>query len=78
MDDTQTTKPDLLRGPADWRPMSELLPDTAVLVYGFGYEVAHYNTLHKALVSCRDHRPVQGEWWMPLPQEPLKPPHGEE
>jgi hypothetical protein len=29
---------------SDWQPIEIAPKDTAVLTYGFGYEVAHFNT----------------------------------
>lgn len=55
------------------RPISEAPLDTAVIVYGFGYEVAHYNTALKAWVRCSDNRKVvPPKWWWPLPEMPIK------
>lgn len=33
-------------------------PDHAYLVKGFGWEIAHYNSLLKKWVACWDHRPI--------------------
>lgn len=60
----------------DWpapRPMESAPLDTAILTYGFGYEVAHFNTALHAWVSCWDHRRLKTplRWW-PLPS--VKPP----
>jgi len=55
----------------NWQPIETAPEDTAVLVYGFGYEVAHFNTALKQWVACYDHRPLNHpEWWQPLPEAP--------
>lgn len=44
--------------------------DTAVLVYEFGFSVAHFNTALGAWVRCHDHAPCAPFCWWPLPALP--------
>jgi hypothetical protein len=54
-----------------WQPIETAPQDTAVLVYGVMYDVAHFNTALGAWVSCWDHRPMSKlKWWQPLPPQP--------
>lgn len=57
----------------EWFPLSKAPDDTAVLVYGFGYEVAHYNTALKRWALCSNHQPLYREAesvWTHLPEPP--------
>jgi len=57
---------------SQWQPIETAPKDTAVLTYGFGYEIAHYNTDLDAWVACWDHRPIRTPvGWMPLPESPM-------
>ena len=54
-----------------WRKIETAPEDTAVLIYGFGYEIAHFNTAIGAWVACWDHRRIPTPThWQPLPQPP--------
>ena len=63
--------------PSPWRPIETAPPDTAVLLYGFGYAVGHYNTLAKQWVGYGWDSPEtlamntrQPTYWRPLPAPP--------
>jgi len=54
-----------------WQPIETAPKDTAVLTHGFGFEIAHFNTLLGAWVACWDHRKIRGPThWVPLPVPP--------
>lgn len=53
-----------------WQPIETAPIDTAVLTYGFGFEVAHYNSMLKKWVANWDHRPIKPLFWCPLPAPP--------
>lgn len=54
-----------------WRPVETAPKDTAVLTYGFGYEVAHFNTAFGRWVACWDHRLIEPPVaWCALPSPP--------
>lgn len=57
-----------------WRTMESAPRDTAVLLYGFGHEVGHFNTALNAWVACWDHRRLSGvtepTHWQELPDPP--------
>lgn len=54
-----------------WQPLDTAPKDTAVLTYGFGYEVAHFNTHLGKWVATWDHRPIRTPVaWAPLPTPP--------
>jgi hypothetical protein len=55
----------------DWQPIETAPKNTAILVYSWGYDVAHFNTLLNAWVACWDHRKLKGvTHWQPLPDPP--------
>ncbi len=58
---------------SEWLPLSQAPHDTAVLVYGVCYEVAHYNTALKRWALCSNHQPLYRESecvWTHLPEPP--------
>lgn len=55
----------------EWQSIETAPKDTAVLVYAFSYEVAHFNTQIGFWVACWDHRKIREPvGWMPLPPAP--------
>jgi len=64
--------------PVTWGEGSPVDADTpkdeALLTYGDGFEIAHYNTLFNRWVTCWDHRDIATptRWWH-LPQMPKQP-----
>jgi hypothetical protein len=62
---------------SDWQPIETAPKDTAILVYGFGYSVAHFNTRYERWIGFgRDTRDTEAlaRWppthWQPLPSPP--------
>ncbi len=54
-----------------WQLIETAPVNVAVLTYGFGYEVAHYNTDQGAWVACWDHRTIKEPMvWTELPPPP--------
>ena len=64
-----------LREESAWRPIESAPVDTAVLTYGFGYEVAHFNVALDHWVANWDHRPIAPLFYRPLPSPPKDPAH---
>ncbi len=56
--------------PDKWQPISTAPVMTAVLVYGNGYEIAHFHTQFQHFVTCFDHSVFKATHWMPLPPPP--------
>lgn len=58
------------KGKRDWHPIETAPKDTAVLTYGFGYEVARHDT-NFGWVAVWDNRAIREPVaWMPLPAPP--------
>ncbi len=67
--------------PTEWYPIATAPKDVAILVYGFGYTVAHFNTLYNKWVAygaeTEDTRMLNSAskptHWTPLPSPPPTP-----